>query len=94
MIRALHKGGRCRCCKPIIVDMPEEPKRRPPAKKDKKRWCGGHVGREHDPQWEKPTSRLDASSMVRLTCAQCGKVLDYCWSWTAKNSGCKCGLHV
>lgn len=91
MIRALHKGGRCRCCKPVIVDMPEEPKKRPPAKKDKKRWCGGHVGREHQKQWMYGTN---SGTYTRQVCTQCGKVLDWCGSFWSKTSDCKCGLHV
>jgi hypothetical protein len=90
MIRALHKG-RCRCCKRIEVDFPEEPKKRPPAKKDTKRWCGGHVGREHDTHW---IQWMEHSTSTRLICKRCGKTLDWCGSFWSKKSDCKCGKHV
>lgn len=31
-------------------DMPDEEVKSPPAKKNRKRWCGGHQGREHTPE--------------------------------------------
>lgn len=91
MIRALRRGH-CRCCKHAIVDFPEEPKKRPPAKKDTKRWCGGHVGREHDPQWMYGSN---TGSHTRQVCTRCGKVMGWCGLWSFRaGGGCKCGLHV
>jgi hypothetical protein len=49
-----------------------------PAKKNKRRWCGGHVGREHQPEWREWMVRSRFGiTWQRLTCAVCGKVLDY-----------------
>lgn len=45
-----------------------------PAKKDKKRWCGGHVGREHE---KVCMPYNDARSIFKdwriLACKHCGK---------------------
>jgi hypothetical protein len=39
--------------------VPEPPQRPPRARKDRRRWCGGHVGREHE-----PTVRMGSSVYV------------------------------
>lgn len=45
------------------------------AKKDKKRWCGGHVGREHEPVCM-PLGKGDYCKDWRvLACKNCGKRL-------------------
>jgi len=54
-----------------------------PAKKDKKRWCGGHEGREHTPvcmkdlAWDGWAARFKKPNTHRLlSCTTCGKVLE------------------
>jgi hypothetical protein len=78
------------------VDMPEQPKK-PRAKKDRKNWCGGHVGREHKKEWV-----LDDrfSSAIRdwwqLKCVTCGRHFESCYSkskWM-KEYDCRCGHHT
>lgn len=62
----------------------EIPKHRP-KKKDTKRWCGGHVGREHTPKCmtyfeSKGETRpyMKFSKRWRLlVCTTCGKELDH-----------------
>jgi len=49
-----------------------------PAKKDKKRWCGGHVGREH----EKVCMPYDNTQGIFknwrvLACKNCGKRFEF-----------------
>lgn len=56
--------------------------RKPAARKDTKRWCAGHRGREHQlvceksewPPWESP----DDNRARHLRCTACGKLLE---SW-------------
>ena len=57
---------------------PDEPAPHP-AKKDKKRWCGGHVGREHTPVCM-PAKLTFAFKRARdLVCTTCGKILEQYW---------------
>lgn len=46
-----------------------------PAKKDKKRWCGGHVGREHKPACKsfKEIKKWGNDNYRILVCENCGK---------------------
>lgn len=45
-------------------------------KKDRKKWCGGHEGREHE---LKPIPWLDAwaKGCWKLSCVKCGKDLEH-----------------
>lgn len=54
-----------------------------PAKKDKRRWCGGHVGREHVVVVGRKKAlaswSIDRVPVIRY-CRMCGKEFDY-WSF-------------
>ena len=58
-----------------------------PAKKDKKRWCGGHVGREHQPVCMPVLKYRFTEGWRELVCTVCGKVLDhyYSFAWSKKH---------
>ena len=75
----------------------DSPVRTWPGKKDTKRWCGGHVGREHEPHWQ-PTRfalmRDYEPPWMDYVCAVCGKKLDHCWPWRRSTEPCKCGHHT
>ncbi len=62
---------------------PDDPPTQP-AKKDRKRWCGGHVGREHEPVCLPHTKfKLKGTEKWRdLSCKVCGKLLDHYWPMT------------
>ena len=53
---------------------PEVP-RRVRAKKDRKRWCGGHVGREHKPKCMAKRFDRPSFNWYVLACTECGKEL-------------------
>jgi hypothetical protein len=57
----------------------EIPKHR--SKKDKRRWCGGKPGREHDPIWQhsRTIRNSDNVEWYDFTCQKCGKSLDTWW---------------
>ena len=59
------------------------------SKKDKRRWCGGKPGREHDPMWEhsKKTGGNPDSAWRDYTCQVCHKVLDTWWTYSWANIG-------
>lgn len=61
-------------------------------KKDRKRWCGGHIGREHKPVCmdyvaaKHATARWFVGSTLYqgwkiLACTECGKELDHYYPW-------------
>ena len=62
-----------------------------PAKKNRKRWCGGHVGREHQPKCMMgadfksiPKDRIFRRMYLRtryLICTVCGKQLATYYGW-------------
>ena len=60
----------------------------PPGRKDRKRWCGGHVGREHAPAWK--VCNYSFAGWSEYVCAICGKKLDHCFPWFGQ---CRCGMH-
>lgn len=50
--------------------------------KDRKRWCGGRVGREHRPRWIEEPGWRQRFPKVRfvpeaLVCEECGRKSDY-----------------
>jgi hypothetical protein len=45
------------------------------SKKDRKRWCGGHVGREHKPECIVKRQWNDRVRWYVLACTTCGKEL-------------------
>lgn len=47
----------------------------PGRRKDKRRWCKGHVGREHTPVRRR--KRSWSTDLWVLACTRCGKELDY-----------------
>ncbi len=54
---------------------PEDVPQAPPARKDTKKWCGGKVGRSHQPKCFQRTGYL--ANWYDLCCTVCGKQLDY-----------------
>lgn len=72
-------------------DKPDDAPRRARGKKDRKRWCGGHVGREHQPKCFdyrelKHRNGFYAegsafSGWKILACTACGKELDHWFPW-------------
>ena len=56
----------------------ETPKHR--STKNRKKWCGGKVGREHDPMWE-DNKRVNSNSVCwyEYICQRCHKSLDTYW---------------
>jgi hypothetical protein len=90
-------------CRRVPVGAPpEQPKHK--SKKDTKRWCAGHIGREHDYQWV-VDERFDYAWIISgtrtpadkqwyvLKCSQCGKQKDSCYALGHFNRVCKCGNH-
>jgi hypothetical protein len=62
----------------------EVPKHR--SKKDKRRWCGGKPGREHDPMWEhskKTGGSPNSVCWLDYVCQRCHKCLDAFWRFEA-----------
>lgn len=59
----------------MVATFDEEPRVRP--KKDRTRWCGGHVGREHTwGPWERLQFRpggIRFKAYRRRVCSTCGK---------------------
>lgn len=51
-----------------------DPVKAAPAKKDRRRWCGGHVGRRH--AWEEGPSHhfREDHGIMEVRCRGCGKV--------------------
>ena len=62
----------------------EIPKHR--SSKDRRKWCGGKVGREHDPMWEFSRKHLSSDTVewYEFYCQRCSKSLD-CW-WRFRGS--------
>lgn len=66
--------------------LPEFPERKRewPGKKDTKRWCKGHIGREHHPRWTKREYEMNSGGKRKIiwmwnekVCQVCHKILDY-----------------
>lgn len=61
---------------------PEEIPKATAQKKDTKRWCGGHEGRDHKPAcFKEPRGFTGETEWYKLCCTVCGKVLDYWSNW-------------
>lgn len=56
--------------------------RAPATKKDTKRWCGGHVGREHQPVCTPEPSQPPGHAWRILQCCACGRKLDHYYPMT------------
>lgn len=59
------------------------------SKKDKRRWCGGKVGREHDPMWEHSRKHLRSENVewYEFYCQRCNKSLDCWWRFNGSSDG-------
>lgn len=64
-----------------------------PSKKNKKKWCGGHVGRKHEYEWVKDKFSLNSATnpIYVFQCKTCGRIDNHCFNWY-KNK-CICGKH-
>jgi hypothetical protein len=64
----------------------EIPKHR--SKKDKRKWCGGKVGREHDPVWEHSRKHIQSPNLewYEYYCQRCQKSLDTWWLFSGDPS--------
>jgi hypothetical protein len=80
----------------VVPPVPETP-RRPAGRKDTKRWCGGKVGREHEPVWVKSNMEIrprpDNEAWWDERCARCAKKFRACWKGWSAHRVCKCGHH-
>ena len=68
--------------------VPDMPPKKPPAKKDTKRWCKGKEGQEHDavcmPHKHCALTREGPETWRVLQCKRCGKILETYWPMTLK----------
>ena len=57
------------------------------SKKDKKRWCGGRVGKKHEiayrecVKWNNRQWRRRRPPIMELACVECNKVFDIDFGW-------------
>lgn len=77
----------------------DEPVKKSRAKKNTRKWCGGHRGREHKYEWLRAPFDTDIKRPMKdrsyiEVCATCGRINRYCFNMYFSRIGqCVCGLH-